>query len=188
MTMKYKNMPEGVSKVNFTFRYLFNQFRSWYLFNFKYPWVKTSGFTRVMKNTSFARKKISLGNYVQFGNDCKIATHLSTGDYVLFAGGVMIVGRNDHSIDVPGKLIWDGSRRDDDKVVIESDVWVGAAVLILGGVHIGSGSVIAAGSVVTKNIPECEIWGGVPARKIRDRFHSTEDKIKHIDFLKQQPH
>lgn len=51
--------------------------------------------------------------------------------------------------------------------VIEDEVWVGAGVIILRGVTIGRNSVIAAGAVVTKDIPPYEIWGGVPARCIR---------------------
>ena len=50
----------------------------------------------------------------------------------------------------------------------------------MSGVTIGRGSIVAAGSVVTKDIPSCEIWGGVPARKIRDRFETEEEKKYHI--------
>lgn len=58
----------------------------------------------------------------------------------------------------------------DRPVTIEEDVWCGANVTILKGVAIGKGSVIAAGAVVTKNVGEYEIWGGTPARKIKNRF------------------
>ena len=60
-------------------------------------------------------------------------------------------------------------------MIIEPDVWCGANVTILKGVHIGKGSVIAAGAVVTKNIGEYEIWAGVPAKKIRNRFDMEDD-------------
>lgn len=53
--------------------------------------------------------------------------------------------------------------------VLEDEVWVGARVVILRGVRIGHGAVIAAGGVVTKDVPAMEIWGGVPARFIRRR-------------------
>ena len=55
-------------------------------------------------------------------------------------------------------------------VYIGNDVWIGDRVLILPGVHIGDGSIIAAGAVVTKDVPPYSIVAGVPARKIRDRF------------------
>lgn len=54
-------------------------------------------------------------------------------------------------------------------VVIERDVWIGAGVTILKGVRIGEQAVIAAGAVVTKDVPPREIHGGVPARKIGER-------------------
>lgn len=53
--------------------------------------------------------------------------------------------------------------------IIEDEVWIGANVVVLKGVRIGSGSIIAAGAVVTKNIPPMEIWGGVPAKFIKKR-------------------
>jgi len=53
-------------------------------------------------------------------------------------------------------------------IVIEDDVWIGANCIILPGVHIGEGSVIAAGSVVTKNIPRLVLAGGNPARVLKE--------------------
>lgn len=54
-------------------------------------------------------------------------------------------------------------------IVIENNVWLGSHVIVLSGAKIGSGSIIAAGSVVTNVIPPNEIWGGVPAKFIRSR-------------------
>ncbi len=54
-------------------------------------------------------------------------------------------------------------------VIIGSDVWVGAHAIILPGVKIGDGAVVAAGAVVTKDIPANAIYGGVPAQKIGER-------------------
>lgn len=55
------------------------------------------------------------------------------------------------------------------KIVIENDIWIGAGVRILGGVTIGTGSIIGAGAVVTKDIPPKSVAVGVPARVIRTR-------------------
>lgn len=54
-------------------------------------------------------------------------------------------------------------------ITIEDDVWIGSGVVVLGGVTIGKGAVIAAGAVVNKNIPEFEVWGGIPVRKLKSR-------------------
>ena len=54
------------------------------------------------------------------------------------------------------------------KVIIEDDVWLGCGVKVMSGVTIGKGSVIAAGAVVTKDVPPYTLWGGVPAKKIKD--------------------
>jgi acetyltransferase-like isoleucine patch superfamily enzyme len=54
-------------------------------------------------------------------------------------------------------------------ILIEDDVWVGTHVVILPGVTIGKGAIIAAGSVVNKDVPAYEIWGGVPAKFLKMR-------------------
>jgi len=60
---------------------------------------------------------------------------------------------------------WDESKTG---VFIDENVWIGAGVTILPGCVIGKNSIIGAGSVVARSIPENEIWVGVPARKLRD--------------------
>jgi acetyltransferase-like isoleucine patch superfamily enzyme len=54
-------------------------------------------------------------------------------------------------------------------ITIEDDVWIGSGVIILGGLTIGKGAVIAAGAVVNQNIPQFEIWGGIPVKKLKSR-------------------
>lgn len=55
-------------------------------------------------------------------------------------------------------------------IIIEDDVWIGAKSIILPGVKIGKGSIIAAGSVVNSNVPEYSLYGGVPAKFIKKRL------------------
>ena len=62
-------------------------------------------------------------------------------------------------------------------VIIGNDVWIGKSVTIMSGVTIGDGAVLAANSLITKNVGAYEIWGGNPAKLIKDRF-SKEDKNK----------
>lgn len=54
-------------------------------------------------------------------------------------------------------------------IIIGDDVWIGYGAQIMSGVTIGRGAVVAAGAVVTKDIPPYEVWGGVPAKKIKER-------------------
>jgi acetyltransferase-like isoleucine patch superfamily enzyme len=61
----------------------------------------------------------------------------------------------------------------DKRTIIGHDVWIGKNALIKQGVHIGTGAVIGMGSVVTKNIPQYEIWAGNPAKFIRKRFDDS---------------
>jgi acetyltransferase-like isoleucine patch superfamily enzyme len=64
-------------------------------------------------------------------------------------------------------------------VVIGDDVWVGYGAILLAGCHIGRGSVVAAGAVVTNDVPECTVVAGVPARAIRRRFALEVDEAAH---------
>ena len=57
----------------------------------------------------------------------------------------------------------------------------------MGGVAIGDGAIVAAGSVVTKDVAPCTIVGGNPARFIKNRFSTEEEKIKHLSFLNEKP-
>jgi acetyltransferase-like isoleucine patch superfamily enzyme len=136
-----------------------------------------------MAHTTFAKRNITIGHNVQFGNYCNIAANVRFDNNILLAGRVCITGKNDHAFDIPCQLIWNGKREEDIYTVIEDDVWIGHNATIIAGVTIGKGSIIAAGSVVNKDVPPCEIWGGVPAKKIRNRFVSDSDKEKHIIFL-----
>ena len=70
-------------------------------------------------------------------------------------------------------------------IIVNDDVWIGDSALILSGVEIGQGAVIAAGAVVTEDVPPYAVVGGVPARVIKYRF--TDDVIKElvkIDYAK----
>ncbi len=65
-------------------------------------------------------------------------------------------------------------------VVVGNDVWIGTNAILLAGVHVGDGAVIAAGAVVTKDVPAYTVVGGVPARELRKRF----DKVTAEKLLK----
>ena len=67
-------------------------------------------------------------------------------------------------------------------IIIGNDVWIGYEAVIMAGVHIGDGAIIAARAVVTKDVPPYTIVGGTPAKEIRKRF--DQDVIEQLLILK----
>jgi acetyltransferase-like isoleucine patch superfamily enzyme len=93
-------------------------------------------------------------------------------DGVAIGAGAAIYDTDFHSLDPMERRINDLSKVGVAPVVIEENAWVGARALVLKGVTIGKGAVIAAGSVVTKDVPAGAIAGGVPARVIGQVPHA----------------
>lgn len=127
--------------------------------------------------------KVSCGNYIYIGPFGKISATggLTIGNNVSIAFDVIILTTN-HNYDSKGmKFIPYDSKLIKSPVTIEDNVFIGSRVIILPGVKIGKGSVVGAGSVVTKNVKPYSIVGGNPAKIIRNRrnlnlFRSLEDK------------
>ena len=112
--------------------------------------------------------KIGDDTTLGYMNMISVAQKVVIGDRCLFAGEIKIFDNNSHPLDPQKrrhKIIMD--KTDVAPVIIEDDVWIGTNALILKGVTIGRGAVVAAGSVVTKNIPPYTLVGGNPARTIR---------------------
>jgi len=123
------------------------------------------------------REHLYIGDRVSIGTEnlflCTRADVI-IHDHVMFGPKVTVITGN-HRMDIPGKYmidITDEEKRpeDDQPVVFEGDNWIGANAVILKGVVVGRGAVIAAGSVVTKSIPAGAIAGGVPARVLKYRI------------------
>jgi acetyltransferase-like isoleucine patch superfamily enzyme len=94
------------------------------------------------------------------------------GSGVIFGPQVAIITGN-HNIGVQGKRMFDIREKrpcDDEDVTIEDDVWIGFRATILKGVTVGTGAVIAAGAVVTHDVPSYHVVAGVPAKTICRRF------------------
>lgn len=115
------------------------------------------------------------------GPNANICAKVQIGEYTMLANNVSILG-GDHIYDNPVKPIIFSGRPEIKPTVIGRDVWIGANVIILSGITISDGAIIAAGSVVTKDIPEYSIFGGNPARFIKKRF-SEEECIRHKFML-----
>lgn len=120
-----------------------------------------------------------MGNHVHIASPCEIRDDVMLASYVALIGG-------DHKFDVPGVLLRAGGREALHPIVIEEDAWIGHGALLLGGVRIGRGAIVAAGSVVTTDVPACMIWAGVPAKTLKPRFRSSEDTARHLAFLAER--
>lgn len=112
---------------------------------------------------------LTVGDDVDFALDVLVTTKggVTIGNRVLIGYRTQILSSN-HSIPNRSERIFD-SGHSYAPVFIEDDVWIGANCTILPGVTIGEGAVVAAGSVVTKDIPKFSISAGVPAKVIKMR-------------------
>lgn len=144
--------------------------------------IRLRDLIRCGKGTYFGRRvrigpgKVTIGHHSFIGPETWIQSETKIGDYVMLAGRVAIVG-GDHKINVPGVPMILAGRDINKPVVIEDDVWIGYGAVIMHGITIREGSVVAAGSVVTKNVEPYTVVGGVPAKKIKDRFNSEQQEI-----------
>ena len=137
----------------------------------------------------WAKHRIVIGDNFYIGKYSIIECDAQIGNNVIFANNVSLIGKYDHhyqQIGVPIRLStairdenynWKGLH---EKIVIEDDVWVGLGSILMSGIHIKQGSVIAAGSVVTSDVEAFSIYAGVPARKIRNRFENESDVREHV--------
>lgn len=152
-----------------------------------------SGLHIGMGTRLWAPKRLVIGVGVYIGKQVHIEANCEIGDYCLLANRVAIIGRHDHDFSNIGFPVryapWVGSHRflspyADEKAVIEGDVWLGYGVIVLTGVTIGRGAIVAAGSVVTKDIQPYAIVAGVPARVVGQRFADASDITLHESAIR----
>jgi acetyltransferase-like isoleucine patch superfamily enzyme len=126
-----------------------------------------------------ADAQITIGSRTHVGGGTLLdaAVGITIGDDVLIAFGALIMDHDSHSLDfeqrrhdvtewVQGRKDWTHVSRA--SVRVDDKVWVGTRAIILKGVHLGEGCVVAAGSVVTRDVPAWTLVAGSPARVIRD--------------------
>ncbi|MGH8214776.1 MAG: sugar O-acetyltransferase, partial [Rhodanobacteraceae bacterium] len=118
---------------------------------------------------------IHLGKHVYFNFNCTVldVCEVRIGDYTLFGPGVQILTPL-HSRGAELRRTQEFGK----PIEIGADVWVGGGALILAGVHIGSRSIIGAGSVVTRDIPEGVLAVGNPCRVIGEAWRRGAEALK----------
>lgn len=121
------------------------------------------------------KSKVSIGNYTS------IAQHVT---FILDAEhNTDTVTTFPHKVKTVHAVRYEASSKGN--IIVNDDVWIGYASTILSGVTIGQGAIVAAGSVVTKDVPPYAIVGGVPAKIIKFRFNEIIcKKLERIDFSK----
>lgn len=157
--------------------------KSWY-----FPFNSFGNFLRIQCAKRFIEncgKNVRIGPNVTLGFSCILGSNISInescrlvnsviGDNVLIAPEVYAIMRNHEYQDLL-KPIKDQGYFKENPPRISSDVWVGARVMLLPGIQIGKGAIVAAGAVVTKDVPPYAIVGGVPAKVIGYRDDSKNN-------------
>lgn len=166
----------------------------WKLAVHKARWRIRNSHNKTEVGHVFPMGKVSVGNGTYgmlnvrtFSNDDE---HLSIGNYCSIAENVYFILGGDHRYNTIstypfGKLMVDGRTEAVTKgpIIVEDDVWIGFGTVVLSGVTIGRGSVIGAGSVVTKDVPPYSIVCGVPGKLVRYRHDQTTiDQLTKLDF------
>lgn len=112
--------------------------------------------------------QICIGSHSGIGDRCEILGEVHIGNDVLMAPEVIIMTVN-HNYSNPHEIIRRQGRAPEQPVYIGNDVWIGRRAMIMPGIHIGSGAVVAAGAIVARDVPEFGVVGGAPARLIKYR-------------------
>lgn len=164
------------------------------LFKLKWKYHNCENFTSVVRefppNTVEVGKRtygrLLIYNDIK-GRKLKLGSYCSVADEVTFLLGIDHRTMNISTYPFKQMLVdrysFDAISKGD--IVVDDDVWIGYRATIMSGVHIGQGAVIAAGAVVTKDVPPYAIVGGVPAKVIKYRFETEIIKeLLRIDYSK----
>ena len=155
-------------------------------------WKMKNKHNRTYVVNNFKQDNVSVGNGTYGGLkvlDLAGERKLSVGNYCSIADEVCFILQDDHLIDnlstYPFKVMCLHNEKNEavskGDIILDDDVWIGYRAIILSGVHIGQGAIIAAGAVVTKDVPPYAIVAGVPARIVKYRF--SEDIIKDLEKI-----
>lgn len=121
----------------------------------------------IEKGAKFS-KLVELGDNSGLGINCNIMGKCIIGNDVMMGPDCIVYTRNHKTTDTTIPM-WKQGFEDARPVYIGNDVWIGSRVTILPGVHIGNGCVVGTGAVVTKDVPDYAVVGGVPAKVLKYR-------------------
>lgn len=119
--------------------------------------------------------KLLIGNNVGLsGTTIYCAVSITIGNFVNFGGNVCVWDTDFHPIDFIQRRNHQIEAINSSPIIIEDDVFIGANAVVLKGVTIGARSIIGANSVVSRNIPQDEIWAGNPAKFVKSITDHTK--------------
>jgi acetyltransferase-like isoleucine patch superfamily enzyme len=124
--------------------------------------IVLSKFTIINSNVTLWPTKLHIGENSQINPGTAIYGNVFIGNNVMIAPNCMIAGGNHNFLNINTPMRFQGSN--EKGIVINDDVWIGANTVILDGVTIGKGTIVGAGSVVTKNLESYSIYFGNPVK------------------------
>jgi acetyltransferase-like isoleucine patch superfamily enzyme len=131
-------------------------------------------------NDSFNRNNIQIGHNTIINPRCLLDGRV----YKLIIGNNVDIARETLIYNLEHDPSSDYHEVKGGDVIIEDYVWICSRVIVLPGVTIGKGAVVASGSVVTKNVPAYKIVGGVPAKIIGDRKSGLKYQLKDTMYFR----
>ena len=161
---------------------------------FRHQWIKKNKHNQTIPFNYFNPELVQVGketygelNVISYG----INTKLTIGSYCSISNDVVFLLDVEHHIDtlstypfkvkIIGECRYEAFSKGD--IVIEDDVWIGYGAMIMSGVRVGQGAVIAAGAVVTKDVPPYSVVGGIPAKILKYRFdEEIRKRLNKFDF------
>lgn len=161
-----------------------------------YLWKKNNkhNFVRLKDVSNYKNVFVGKGSYgvIDALFHSSTGEKLDIGNYCSIAPNVLFIVASDHGYKslstYPFKVLVNGQKFEalsKGDIILKDDVWIGANSIILSGVTINKGAIVAAGSVVTKDIPPYAIVGGNPAKIIKYRFsEKIIEKLLNVDFSK----
>lgn len=155
---------------------LLNFVRNVINFKFRYKFVKFGRDVHVQWNVEIFSPNniVKLGNHVGINSGTVILSDIIISNNVLIGPRCGFINRGEHIYDKVGATIYEAGRSRSETIFIEEDVWIGYGSTILGGVTIGEGSVVAAGSLVIEDVKPFSIVAGNPAKVIKMRFNDQQ--------------